>query len=105
MTDTPSEVYLPGMPIHFKVTETGWGNSCNSMLLSITNLDTNELVWDRSERHPCPSAPKDDFFTHVSYVPDSRVSELSFEETGNYQLKIESRNKILVHYFFVKLGE
>ena len=105
MTDTPFETYLSGQTISFKVTETGWGNTCNSMLLSITNLDTNEIVWSRSEVHPCPPTFKGDFFTHVSYVPDSRVSELSFEETGNYQLKIESRHKILEHDFSVKLRE
>ncbi len=104
MTDAPSDVYLSGMPISFKVTETGWGNTCNSMLLLITNLDTNEIVWSRSERHPCPSTPQDDFFIHVSYVPDSRDSELFFEETGNYQLKIESRHKTLEHNFSVNLG-
>ncbi len=105
MTDTPSEVYLPGQAISFKVTETGRGNPCNSMSLSITNLDTDKIVWSRSEIHPCFSDPKDDFFTHVSYVPDSRVSELSFEETGNYQLKIESRHETLEHGFSIKLGE
>lgn len=105
MTDAPSEIYLPGMPISFKVTETGWGNPCNSMLLSIINLDTDEIVWNRSEIHPCFSNPKDDFFTHVSYVPDSRVPELFFEEIGDYQLNIESRHETLEYSFSVKLGE
>ena len=105
MIDIPSEMYLTDMPISFKVKETGWGNPCNSMYLSIANLDTNEIVWYRSERHPCPQTSQDDLFIHVSYVPDSRVSELSFAKTGDYKLKIESRNKILEHYFSVKLGE
>jgi len=105
MIGIPSEMYLTGQAISFKVEETGWGNPCNSMFLSITNLDTDEIVWNRSERHPCYQTPKNDFFTHVSYVSDSSVSKLSFEEIGDYKLKIESRNKILEHYFSIQLRE
>lgn len=104
MVDAPLNTYLTDMPISFTVKDTGWGHPCNSMYFSITDLETNEPVWRVSEVRSCPPTLPDDFFTHVSYVPDSVASEL-FLEAGDYKLTITSRQETLEHFFSVNFGE